>query len=154
MAPMQVLNVSYNDPQVRRAIDAACGRPFGFWEAVRKGGTGSARFALLEAPTALLSLVDRAEDRGYCSLEARRAGLLLRMRSRLETLAVPIGSGQLVEAVLGSPGECRRAPLLFVLCGGERLLFGIHREQWGGMRSLLQRSLPADRFRLSASSRL
>lgn len=154
MARMQVLNASYNDPQVRRAIDAACGRPFGFWEAVRKGGTGSARFALLEAPPELLSLVDREEDRGYCSLEARRAGLLLRMRSRLETLAVPIGSGQLVEAVLGSPGESRRAPLLFVLCGGERLLFGIHREQWGSMRSLLQRFLPAERFRLSASSRL
>lgn len=134
---MRLLNISYNDPRVKRELEAICGPPFGFWAGVRRGGTGSARFRLEQGPTALLEAVDREEDRGYCSLEVRPGGLVIRFRSRLETLAVPIGQTELLEAVLGSPGGGPRAPLRLTLGSGERLVFSIHREQWGGMRRLL-----------------
>lgn len=151
---MQLLNISYNDPSVKRAVEAACGRPFGFWAGVRRGGVGSARFRLIDGPAALLEAIDREEDRGYCSLEVRPAGMLIRFRSRLETLAVPIGYPALAEVVLGSPGTGRGAPLRIALASGERLLFAVHREQWGALRRLLAGALPAGRFKTSAASAL
>ncbi len=150
---MQVLNVSYNDPQVKRAVEQACGSPYGFWESVRRGGVGSERILLVDGPASLLEMIDRAEDRGYCSFEARRKGLVIRFRSRLETLAIPIGFEEIREVVLGSPGEGRDAPLLIVLLTGERLLFSLRKEQWGGISALLRRTLAAEKLRLSASSR-
>jgi len=35
---------------------------------------------------------------------------------------------------------------------GERLVFGVGREQWGSMDRLLRNSVPVDRYRTSASS--
>lgn len=151
---MQLLNISYNDPRVKRALEAVCGPPFGFWQGIRRGGTGSGRFRLEQGPAALLEAVDRADDRGYCSLEVRPGGLVIRFRSRLETLAIPIAGQDLREAVLGSPGGTTRAPLLIALRSGEQLLFSIHREQWGALHRLLRDALPAERLRLSAASAL
>ncbi|MFN3874798.1 MAG: hypothetical protein ACK4L7_02655 [Flavobacteriales bacterium] len=148
------MNVSYNDPDVKRALEAACGRPFGFWAGIRRGGVGSARFRLIDGPAALLEAVDREEDRGYCSLEVRPSGMVIRFRSRLETLAMAIGYAALSRVVLGSPGAGRHAPLLIGLAGGDRLLFSIHREQWGAMRRLLAGALPEGRFTASAASAL
>ncbi len=151
---MLILNISYNDLRVKRALEAVCGPPFGFWAGIRRGGTGSARFRLEQGPPAMLEAVDRADDRGYCSLEVRPKGLVIRFRSRLETLAIPIALEDLREAVLGSPGGTPRAPLLIALRSGERLQFSLHREQWGSLHRLLRGALPADRLRLSAASAL
>jgi len=151
---MQVLNVSYNDPQVKKAMVKACGQPFGLWEAIKRGGVGTARFSLVDGPDYLLELIDRTEDRGFCSLEVRKAGLVFRYRSRLETLATPIGYQEIQEAVLGSPGAGSHAPLLLKIATGERLLFSLRKEHWGYLRGLMERSMPEGRFRLSASSAL
>ncbi len=149
---MELFNISYNDPRVRRVVEGICGRPYGFWEGVRRGGTGSYRFQLLDAPASILARIDRLEDRHFCSLEVRPGGLLVRLKDRLETLAVPFAWADLQRVQLGSPGGERLAPLQFVRTTGERLVFGVRREQWGSMDRLLRRSLPAERYRTSAAS--
>jgi len=53
--------------------------------------------------------VDREEARGYCSLGVRPRRLVIRFRSRLETLAIPIALEDLRETLLGSPGGGQRA---------------------------------------------
>ncbi len=149
---VELFNISYNDPRVRREVDGICGRPYGFWEGVRRGGTGSHRFQLLDAPKVILARIDRAEDRGYCSMEVRPGGLLVRLKDRLETLAVPFAWSNLQRVQLGSPNAMRLAPLQLLCVSGERLVFGVRREQWGSMDRLLRRSLPPDRYRTSAAS--
>lgn len=149
---MELFNISYNDPKVRRAVEGICGRPYSFWEGVRLGGTGSYRFQLLDAPASILARIDRAEDRRFCSMEVRPGGLLIRLKDRLETLAVPFAWTDLVRVQLGSPGSDRLSPLQIVRASGDRLVFGVGREQWGSMDRLLRRSLPADRYRTSAAS--
>jgi hypothetical protein len=149
---MDLYNISYNDPKVRRAVDGICGKPFGFWEGVRRGGTGSYRFQLLDAPGSILARIDRDEDRRFCSLEVRQGGLLVRLKDRLETLAVPFAWTDLQRVQLGSPNAERLAPLQFLRATGERLVFGVRREQWGSMDRLLRGSLPPDRYRTTAAS--
>lgn len=149
---MELFNVSYNDPRVRRAVEGICGRPYGFWEGVRRGGTGSYRFQLLHAPEHILARIDRAEDRRFCNLEVRPGGLLVHLKDRLETLAVAFAWTDLQRVQLGSPGADALAPLQIVRTTGERLVFGVGREQWGGTDRLLRGSLPADRYRTSAAS--
>ncbi len=149
---VELFNISYNDPRVRRAVDGICGKPYGFWEGVRRGGTGSCRFLLLDGPEAILSRIDRAEDRRFCSLEVRTSGVLIRLKDRLETLAVPLGWTAPMRVVLGSPAPDGLAPLTVLDANGARLVFGVRREQWGSMDRLLRRSLPPDRYRTSAAS--
>ena len=149
---MELFNISYNDPQVRRTVEGICGRSYRFWESVRRGGTGSYRFLLLDAPGPILARIDRVEDRRFCSLEVRPGGILVRLKDRLETLAVPFAWADLLRVQLGSPGGGHLAPLQFVQPTGERLVFGVGREQWGSMDRLLRNSEPVERYRTSASS--
>lgn len=151
---MLILNISYNDPRVKRALEAECGPPFGFWQGVRRGGVGSPRFELVDAPAALLEAVDRPDDRGFCSLEMRPRGLVVRFRSRLETLAVPAGWAPAPQVELGSPGAGLHAPLRLTLACGERLHFRLRREHWGTVNGLFRRLAPPGILKVTAASGL
>jgi hypothetical protein len=149
---MTLHNISYNDPNVRRAVEAECGPAFDLWTTIKRGGSGSSRFRLLDAPPAVLTLIDRLEDRRFCSLEMRPNGLLVRMRNRLETLAVPFAWSNVGHIILGSPNEERLAPLRILASDGESLLFAVNRDQWGSLDRLLKRSVPAGLYGTSAAS--
>lgn len=149
---MRWFNISYNDPVVRRAFEAICGRPFGFWQSIRRGGTGSYRFELWGGPQALLQQIDRPEDRRFCSLEVRSKGLVINLRDRLEHLAVPLAWSDVAQVELGSPGAGPRAPMRIAHANGEALLFGVGREHWGAMDRMLRAALPAGTYRTSSTS--
>jgi hypothetical protein len=108
----------------------------------------------MDAPPAVLALIDRMEDRRFCSLEMRPNGLLVRMRNRLETLAVPLAWSNVGHITLGSPNEERLAPLRILASDGESLLFAVNRDQWGSLDRLLKRSVPTGLYRTSAARML
>jgi hypothetical protein len=151
---MQVHNISYNDPKVRRSVEAECGPAFDLWATIKRGGTGTSRFQLMDAPASVLTVIDRMEDRRFCSLEMRPNGLLVRMRNRLETLAVPLAWSNVGHITLGSPNEERLAPLRILASDGESLLFAVNRDQWGSLDRLLKCSVPAGLYRTSAARTL
>ena len=54
---MHLHNISYNDPKVRRSVEAECGPAFDLWATIKRGGSGSSRFQLVDAPPAVLGRV-------------------------------------------------------------------------------------------------
>ena len=148
---MHLHNISYNDPKVRRSVEAECGPAFDLWTTIKRGGTGTPRFQLMDAPASVLSVIDRMEDRRFCTLEMRPNGMLVRMRNRLETLAVPMAWSNVGHIILGSPNEERVAPLRIRASDGDSLLFAVNRDQWGSLDRLLKRSVPTGLYRTSAA---
>lgn len=145
---MEWLNVSYNDPAVERALRLASGDPIGLWEAIRCGGRGTARMVLSEASGTWMDPFDRLEDRRTCSLELRKGGLVLRCRSRLETMALPCGTADITQVTLGAPAADGMGRLHIVLRAGEVVLL-VQREHWGAVARLLRHAIPGPRFRSS-----
>jgi hypothetical protein len=143
---MDWLNVSYNDPSVERALRLASGEPIGLWEAIRCGGRGTARLILTEASGTWMEPFDRAEDRRTCSLELRRGGMVLRCRSRLETMALPLRAEHIVEITLGAPASDGMGMLRMVHLAGHVVLL-VPREHWGAVARLLRHAIPDPRFR-------
>jgi len=144
------LNITYNDPTVKRKVEALCGKPIGLLEAIRRGGAGSPRMVLVAADHGLLEPFDREEDRRFFSIEARTEGVLLRCRSRLETLGLPLGTGSLQELVLEVPGGRPFADLSILLVGGAALRLQLSSEHWGSVSKMLRKALPEGRFRTKA----
>lgn len=144
------LNITYNDPTVRRKVEALCGRPIGLWEAIRRGAAGSPRMVLVDADPALLAPFDRIEDRRFLSMEVRTEGVLLRCRSRLETLGLPLGNNTLQTLELEVPGGRPHADLSILLVGGAWLRVQLASEHWGTVSKLLRKALPEGRFRTKA----
>ncbi len=144
------LNITYNDPSIKRKVESLCGRPIGLWESIRRGGVGSPRMVLLQADHGLLDPFDRVEDRRFFSFEIRTEGVLLRCRSRLETLGLPLGKGTLKELVLEVPGGQPHAELSILLQNGAGLRVQLASEHWGTVSRMLRKSLPEGRFRSKA----
>ena len=147
---MQCFNISYNDPGIRRQVDALCGLPYGLWKRIRMGGTGSPRMLLLDMPQELHAMIHREEDLGSFSLELRTKGLLLRGRSILETLGIPLPWSLLQGVVLGSPATGTHAPLLLLTVEGHHILLAVHREHWGAVQRLVALHAPSGIFRTVA----
>lgn len=144
------LNITYNDPTVKRKVEALCGKPIGLLEAIRRGGVGSPRMVLVAADHGLLEPFDREEDRRFFSMEVRSEGVLLRCRSRLETLGLPLGTGTLKELVLEVPGGRPYADLNIALANGAGLQLQLASEHWGTVSKMLRKALPEGRFRTKA----
>lgn len=147
---MEWLNITYNDPTVKRKVEALCGRPIGLLEAIRRGGSGSPRMVLVEAGHGLMEPFDREEDRRFISMEVRTEGILLRCRSRLETLGLPLGDKTLRELVLEAPGGRPLAELCILLNSGASLRLHLASEHWGSLSKMLRKALPDGRFRTKA----
>lgn len=148
---MRWYNVSYSDPKVRREVERLCGRPFGLWTAFRMGGTGTARMRLAEASGALMAPFDREEDLRYCSIEVRQGGLLLRCRSRLETMGLPLSWDLIGSVELAAPGSDGSGRLTISGNAGEHVVMQVGRDHWGTVCRLLRRTVPEGRFRTRAT---
>lgn len=148
---MQWYNVSYDDPSVRRKVEQVCGRPFSLCAALRMGGTGTARMRLSEASGTLMAPFDREEDRRYLSIEVRQDGLLLRCRSRLETMGLPISWTTIASVELAAPGPDGSGMLSIVGSDGGTVVMHVGRDHWGSVCRLLRRTVPEGRFRTRAT---
>ena len=85
-----LLNVSYNEPDIKEKIDTAVGKPFSLRERWAKGGIGSSKLVITQTSIDIHNLLILDNNRNTCNIELRPRGVILRFRSLLETYALVI----------------------------------------------------------------
>ena len=85
-----LLNVSYNEPDVKQKIEAAVGKPFSLKERWSKGGIGSSKLLISQTSDDINNLLMLDNNRNTCNIELRPKGIIIRFRSLLETYGLVI----------------------------------------------------------------
>ena len=85
-----LLNVSYNDKNIRERIDAEVGKPFTLKERLKMGGIGSPKLHVTEASVEIRNLLILDNNADCCNIEMRPNGIILGFRSLLESYALII----------------------------------------------------------------
>ena len=85
-----LLNISYNDPTVKRQIEKAVGRPFSLKQRWKLGGIGSQKLVINSASIDIHNLLILDNNLKSCNLELRPLGIIVHFRSLLETYGLII----------------------------------------------------------------
>ena len=85
-----LVNISYNNPEVRRRIDKEVGKPFSLAQRINKGGIGIGRLPITEASVQINNLLILDNNRNVCGIEMRPKGIIVGFRSLLESYALVI----------------------------------------------------------------
>jgi len=91
-----LLNVSYNEPDIKEKIETAVGKPFSLRERWDKGGIGSSKLVITQTSIEIHNLLILDNNHNTCNIELRPKGIILRFRSFLETYALVIPYYKLV----------------------------------------------------------
>ena len=91
-----LLNVSYNNNEITRKIDAEVGKPFTLKERWAMGGIGSPKLFITETSLEIHNLLILDNNLNSCNVEIRPKGIIVRFRSLLETFALVIPFYKLV----------------------------------------------------------
>ena len=82
-----LLNVSYNESEVKEKIEAAVGKPFPLSKRWLMSGVGSPKLVISSSSIDIHNLLILDNNRNTCNIELRPKGIILRFRSLLETYA-------------------------------------------------------------------
>ena len=85
-----LLNVSYNNPKVKKAIDEEVGKPFTIRERFKMGGIGSSKLFITSASIKIHNLLILDSYVNTCNIEMRPHGIIVGFRSILESYALII----------------------------------------------------------------
>ncbi len=85
-----LLNISYNQPDIREKINAEVGKPFTLMERFRLKGTGSPKLHITSTSLEIHNLLVLDNNMNTCNIELRPKGLIIMFRSLLETFALVI----------------------------------------------------------------
>lgn len=85
-----LINVSYNNKEITRQIDAEVGKPFTLKERWGMNGIGSPKLFIKETSTQIRNLLLLDNNLNSCNVEMRPKGIIVRFRSLLETYALVI----------------------------------------------------------------
>lgn len=85
-----LINVSYNNKEITRQIDAEVGKPFTLKERWGMNGIGSPKLFIKETSTQIRNLLLLDNNLNSCNVELRPKGIIVRFRSLLETYALVI----------------------------------------------------------------
>lgn len=80
-----LLNISYNEPEIKEKIETAVGKPFPLKKRLAMGGIGSSKLVITSSSIDIHNLLILDNNQNICYLELRPKGLILRFRSLLET---------------------------------------------------------------------
>ncbi len=80
-----ILNVSYNNREIKDKIKEKVGKPFRFMDKVRNGYYGSQRFLIVECSQEMERLLKLDNNLNHCNIEMRNKGIIVRFRSILNT---------------------------------------------------------------------
>ena len=83
-----LLNVSYNESEVKKKIEATVGKPFPLKERWSMSGVGSPKLLISSTSTDIYNLLILDNNLNTCNIELRPNGIILRFRSLLETYAL------------------------------------------------------------------
>ena len=67
-----LLNISYNDPEIRRKIEAAVGKPFSLQKRWKLGGIGSPKLFMTSCSIDIHNLMVLDHNLNQCNIELRR----------------------------------------------------------------------------------
>ncbi len=104
-----LVNVSYNNKEVTRKVDAEVGAPFPLRERWAMGGIGSPKLSITETSIEIRNLLILDNNTNSCNIELRPTGIIVRFRSLLETFAltIPYYKLRIYKADLGVYSICR-----------------------------------------------
>lgn len=91
-----LLNVSYTDKEITRKIDAELGKPFSLKERFEMRGIGSPKLILTETSIQISNLMNLDNNRNVCNIEMRPKGIIVGLRSNLNSYALIIPYYKLV----------------------------------------------------------
>ena len=83
-----LLNVSYNESEVKEKIEAKVGKPFPLKERWSMSGVGSPKLLISSSSIDIHNLLILDNNLNTCNIELRPNGIILRFRSLLETYAL------------------------------------------------------------------
>ena len=82
---IMLLNISYNDPLVKKKVNLAVGPPFSLMARWAKKGIGSPRLLINQTSINIHNILVLDKNLNFCSIELRPKGIIIRFRSLLET---------------------------------------------------------------------
>jgi hypothetical protein len=85
-----LLNVSYNNPEIRKKIDAEVGAPYSFLERIKQRGIGIGHLIITSSSSEIQKLLTLDKYRNKCNIELRPNGIIIGFRSLLESYALVI----------------------------------------------------------------
>lgn len=85
-----LVNVSYNDKEMTRKVDAQVGKPFTLKERYALGGIGSPKLFITQSSPGIRDLLLLDNNLDSCNIEMRPKGIIVRFRVLLETFALVI----------------------------------------------------------------
>lgn len=91
-----LVQVSYNDKEITRKIDADLGKPFTLRERFKMKGIGSPKLILTDASIHISNLMNLDNNRNVCNIEMRPKGIIVGFRSKLNSYALIIPYYKLV----------------------------------------------------------
>lgn len=85
-----LVNVSYNNREIKKKIEEAVGKPYTLKERWKKGGIGSPKLFITETSVEIGNLLKLDNNLDTCNIELRPKGIIVRFRSLLETYGLII----------------------------------------------------------------
>lgn len=85
-----LLNVSYNNPDVKRKINREVGEPYGLRERIKQGGIGIGHLVITESSIQIQNFLALDKYRNKCNIELRPQGVIVGFRALLDSYALVI----------------------------------------------------------------
>jgi hypothetical protein len=85
-----LLNISYNQPEIRKKIIAEVGVPFTLMERFKLKGIGSPKLHITSVSIDIHNLLVLDQNTNVCNIEMRPKGIIVMFRALLETYALVI----------------------------------------------------------------
>lgn len=85
-----LLNVSYNNPDVKRKINQEVGEPYGLRERIKQGGIGIGHLVITESSIQIQNFLALDKYRNKCNIELRPRGIIVGFRALLDSYALVI----------------------------------------------------------------
>lgn len=85
-----LVNISYNEPKIKRAIEEEVGKAFGLRERWAMGGIGSGKLFITSTSIDIHNLLVLDQNINQCNIELRPKGIIVHFRSLLETYGLVI----------------------------------------------------------------
>lgn len=85
-----LVNVSYNNPEIRKKIDAEVGLPYSFLDRIKLRGIGIGHLIITSSSSEIEKLLTLDKYRNKCNIELRPNGIIVGFRSLLESYALVI----------------------------------------------------------------
>ena len=83
-------NLSYKDPKIEKEINSLVGNEFSIFERLKLNGTGSQKMYIKKCDNKIYELLRNDYELSICNIEIRPKGIIVYIRSNLETYGLII----------------------------------------------------------------